>query len=245
MKTRFHHFARALMLALGTLGMLTATLSASAASVRAAPTTTWIDNFTNPAIDPRWSWVRQDATHWSLSTRPGFLRITLQRGVINSGTNKNMLVQPAPVGDFEIQTRVIFTPTENIQRAGLVIYQDNTNFLLLSRAFCAWCVGNGIYFDQVVQNQYIGSNFGLTTAVPGEAYLRVQRLGTAYAAYASTNGVDWTFLGTHTVSSAFVPSKIGLMVDDADFGTGEIPADFDFFRLDDSTHYLYLPLVIK
>ncbi len=230
-------------LAFGAVGLLMVTLWASVVPVTAASATTWIDNFDNAALDGRWSWVREDATHWSLTTRPGFLRITLQPGRLNDGTNKNMLLQPAPTGDFEIQTRLIFTPTENIQRAGLVIYQDDINYFLLLRAYCGFgppCVGNGIYFDQVEQDQFIGSNFAMTTTMTGEAYLRLRRHNTMYTAYVSPNGIDWHLVGTHTAIGGFVPSKIGLMVDDVDFGAAEIPADFDFFRLAESTNHLFV-----
>jgi beta-xylosidase len=248
MKNRYPHFVSAGLLLLATVGILTATLSASAAPSLAIPSRNWADEFSGTTINPRWSWVREDPSHWSLSANPGFLRILVQTGVINKGTNKNMLVQPAPVGDFEIETRLLFTPTENIQRAGLVIYQDNNNYFFLGRAYCnfAQCVGNGIYFDQVVQDLFIGSNFGTTTTAPGEAYLRLKQQNTDYTAYVSSNGVDWTLVGTHTTSSGFVPVKIGLIVDDAEFGgTAEIPADFDYFLLEDHSYFIYLPITRK
>ena len=52
--------------------------------------------------------------------------------------------------DFAIETHMLFEPTTNYQFAGLVIWQDEFNFLQFGRAFCdneGTCVGNGIYFD--------------------------------------------------------------------------------------------------
>lgn len=74
---------------------------------------------------------------------PGFLRIT------TTEQNSNTLVQTAPPGDFEIQTRVFITPTENFQQAGLHVALDDENQLSLTRAYCGHptCVGNGIYYD--------------------------------------------------------------------------------------------------
>jgi len=236
-----------ILIALG-MGLLMATLSATASPKTIASVVTSIDNFDSDSLNSRWSWVRQDVTHWSLTTQPGSLRIVSQQGRINDSTNKNMLVQTAPVGNFEIQTRLVFTPTENIQRAGLLVYQDDTNYFLLARAYCGFtppCVGNGIYFDQVEQAQFIGSNFAVTTTLSGDAYLRLIRQGTIYTGYVSMNGADWSLIGTHTVISGLVPSKIGFMVDDANFGAPEISADFDFFLLNDGSERLFLPLVQK
>lgn len=247
MKPRLIYVIGSIVLAVSVVATLLTTFSADAATDPAS-SITWTDNFSSSSLNNRWSWIRQDATHWSLTTRPGFLRITSQQGNLNAGTNKNMLVQDAPIGDFEIQTRLVFLPTENLQRAGLVIYQNDTNYFLLIRAYCGFvppCVENGIYFDQVEQNQFIGSNFAMTTTLPGEAYLRLVRQGTMYTGYVSMNGTDWTLVGTHSVVADFVPWKVGLMVDDVNFGAAEIPADFDYFALTDNSARLFLPLIHK
>jgi branched-chain amino acid transport system substrate-binding protein len=59
-----------------------------------------IDEFDSPDLGDEWSWIGEDATHWSLTENPGYLRITLQQSFAN------WLVQPAPAGDFDIQTRL-------------------------------------------------------------------------------------------------------------------------------------------
>ena len=96
-----------------------------------APTTTpaWCDYFDSTTLDPRWSWVREDPTHWSLTERLGYLRITTQRGDLYQTNNdgKNLLLTPAPSGDFEVTTRVTINPSTNWQSARLFIYQDDDN----------------------------------------------------------------------------------------------------------------------
>jgi hypothetical protein len=58
----------------------------------------WTDEFQGPALAPRWSWAREDPTHWSLSARPGYLRIITQTGGIYESTEeqKNLLLMPVP-----------------------------------------------------------------------------------------------------------------------------------------------------
>lgn len=199
----------------------------------------WVDPFSGSSLQPRWSWLREDATHWSLTERPGFLRITTENGTLlgSSNNGQNVLLAGAPaLLQFDIATHVYFTPTENFQIAGLLFYQDDDNFLWLSRAYCAspppGCVsGNGIYFDHEEGGTGVGGNFAMTTTLQSEAYLRMVRDGDAVAGYYSENGNDWTLVGTHTMGSGMVPVQVGLSANNSVFGAADIPADFDYFAL--------------
>ena len=48
---------------------------------------------------------------------------------------ENILLTLASGLDYQISTRLAFTPTENYHEAGLLIYQDDDNYVLLSRAY--------------------------------------------------------------------------------------------------------------
>jgi cytochrome c len=157
----------------------------------------------------------------------------------------NILVQNAPLGDYEIETRVLFTPTQNFQLAGLTVQQDDNNKLILGRDFCdaglPVCVGNGIYFDYLEGGTFTGSNFAMTTLATGVAYLKLIRHFNEYTGYVSTDGANWTLVGTHT--AAITPTMIGLRTSNQVAGAAEIPADFDYFSLTDNSYHLFLPLV--
>ena len=243
MKTRLVYLIGTVTLVIGAVATLLTTLSANAATP-AASSVTWTDDFSSASLDSRWSWIREDPTHWSLTARPGFLRLTTQQTFSNVN---NLLVQNAPVGDYEILTRVIFTPTENFQIASLLAYQDDNNSLALGRAYCdvppPTCVGNGIYFDRVEGGSLVGSNFAMTTTVQGDAYLRMLRHGNVYTGYVSTDGTNWILVGVHTVT--ITPTQIGFKASNQAQGATEIPADFDFFTLIDNSQRLYLPLILK
>jgi len=206
----------------------------------------WEDNFDGFPLHPLWSWVREDPTHWSLIDRPGFLRITTQRGFLygSGGDAKNLLLQSAPVRDFEIRTRVFFTPTANFHFAGLLIYDDDDNCILLNRGFCSFHFGSGIYFDSEVS----GSTTTIsTTASITDTYLRIEKAGAVYTAYYSPDGSNWTTLGSHT-NNNLAPSKIGLVAADnnpPELWAPEILADFDFFQLAANYQKVFLPLVLK
>lgn len=241
MKPKFVCLIGAVILAIGAAGALPATLPASGETV-ATSSTPWTDDFSSTSLESRWSWIREDPTRWSLSARPGFLRLTTQRNFSNIN---NLLVQNMPVGDYELETRVLFAPSENYQIAGLLVYQDDSNFLTLGRAFCdtppPQCVNNGIYFDRIEGGVF--SNYAMTIPVSGEAYLKLIRQGKVYTGYVSTDGINWTMVGAHTVT--ITPTKIGLKASNQIQGTTEISADFDFFTLIDHSERLFLPLILR
>jgi beta-xylosidase len=250
MKAKFINLTSAAGIAFSAILILMVALSSVNAATPSLTSQTWTDEFATSSLDSHWSWIREDNTHWSLTDSPGFMRITTQQGgLLNDGGDaQNLLLRNAPVGDFEFETHVIFTPTENFQIAGLLVYQDDDNFLLLGRAYCGFippCVGNGIYFDHEEQGTFIGGNFAMTTTITGEAYFRLVRHSTIYTGYISENGTDWTMVGAHTVISGMIPSKVGLAAEDGYQGAVETPADFDYFRLVDNSRHVYLPVVIK
>ena len=193
------------------------------------PVVVFEDDFDGSLADG-WSWLREDPTHWNLTDSPGSLRITLQDGFIVLGSAKNVLVRSAPSGSFEIATFVSCTPTSNFQLAGLVVYQDESNYLQFGRSFCdraGTCVGNGVYFDNVVAREGTGSAYAPTRASQSQAYLRLRREGTAYTAYYSEDGTNWTVIGQH--DNGLTPSSVGFIA--AQAVHVETTADFDYFTI--------------
>ena len=193
-------------------------------------TCTWRDDFSG-SLDPAWSWVRGDATHWSLGGRLGFLRITTQAGNLAASSNdaRNLLLQPAPGGDYEITTRVEFAPTQNTQQADLLVYQNDDNYLTLSRLYDNALGGNAV--------QFVHETGGTATAVDLNTdltiiYLRIVKVGTTYTGYYSPDGIGWTQVGQFTGVSLAAP-QVGLSAWNGGSAT-EIPADFDWFCLNTS-----------
>lgn len=242
MKFRYACLVSTMLVAVSLIGLLMLTMlsSANAAPVTSPPI--WIDEFDGPPLDSRWSWMNEDPAYWSLTARPGFLRITTTEQL------KNDLYQSAPPGDFIIQTSVLITPSENFQQAGLMIYLDEDNQLSLKRGYadpnvCPTCAGNAIYFDILDDGQF--TNYVMTTTVQGETHLRLIRTGpgNTFHGSVSENNIDWTEFATHTV--AFVPTTIGLRAASFQAAASEIPADFDYFFLADQSHKVLLPLVLR
>ena len=70
--------------------------------IECAPTPIpFVDNFDGPELDSCWLWVREDTSHWSLTERPGWMRIKTQPGRIYYGLGQNYLLRSRPTGDFQ------------------------------------------------------------------------------------------------------------------------------------------------
>lgn len=199
------------------------------------------DPFSLASLDPAWSWIGDAPADWSLDSSPGFLKIYTQDDKVN------LLVRDAPGWDYEIRTYLEFTPAENFQFGGLYLYADDQNFMSFGRAYCdlapPMCVGNGIYFDNIVDGAFSGNNYATAIAGLNEAYLRVVVQGGNYTGYVSENGTEWTEIGAHTVNVA--PQKVGFIVRGAAQPTTTIPAYFDFFVLQYEATQVSLPFVVR
>lgn len=220
------------------------TPSSSLASAISTPApVAWTDEFEG-ALAPGWSWSNEDSSHWNLTDIPGSLRIITQGESLYFGARpSNLLLRDAPFNDFEITTKVAFDPLNNFQQAAIVIYQDEDNFVLLNRGYCdpEGCPGDGIFLDSEQKglcqygpcNSYGKFNYtGPKVAVLLQlTYLKLQRVGTTYIGFYSSDGQTWTELGR--VENPMAPSKVGLTANNSssDLGVPQIPADYDFFTV--------------
>jgi predicted Ser/Thr protein kinase len=192
----------------------------------------WKDDFEG-TLDPGWSWLNEDPTHWSLTDVPGSLRIITQgESLYNTGKPSNLLLRDAPQGNFQIVAKVTLNPTDNFQQAAVLIYQDEDNFVLLNRGFCGeeGCVGSGVYLDREINGEvdFGGPRASLSLQT---ILLGLRKEGTRYIGYYSTDGENWTALGA--LEHPMTPTKVGLTANNAnsDPGVPQIPADFDFFAI--------------
>ena len=186
------------------------------------------DNF-EETLAGGWTWVRENKQRWDLAAYPGFLRLTLNPGNCG-GVPRNVPLQPIPEGNYEIFTYVEFTPINNFQLGGLIIYQDDLNLLKLGRAYCnigGVCVGNGIYFDNVIGGALTGGNYATNTGNPSIIYLRLQRMDNKFTGFFSEDGSNWVNIGQHT--NNLQPVGVGLFAGQS--CEGSIPADFDYFEI--------------
>jgi len=205
----------------------TATASATPTATPTAPLLcTWRDDFSG-TLASGWQWVRETGSQWSLAQRPGFLRITTQVGDLWSSVNdcRNLLLRPAPNGNFTVTTYVAFRPTANVHRALLFVYGDDDNYVAVGPTWV-----DGSHLDMITEvngtpgQQWAWNGYGDATGV----HLRIVKQGTTYTSFYSFNGLAWQQLGISSGVNLASPG-IGLAAwNGAGTQIAEIPADFDY-----------------
>ena len=181
-------------------------------------------------LDAQWSWMREDPRNWSLINVPGSLQINVGRGYVPAHNNSNLLLRPAPVGNFQAETQIIFRPADNFQFAGLIIYESDSNFIQAGRGYCraVGCIGEGLYMDYYKRGVAVKPNFGQSYKDIDPILLRLNRRGNNYTFEASTDGKVWFIIGSHT--SDMNPAQIGLVAGQRLEG-GILPAQFEYFEV--------------
>jgi beta-xylosidase len=187
------------------------------------------DDF-NEVLDAQWTWIREDPKNWSLQALPGALQINVAGGYVNAGTNPNLLLRPAPEGNFQITTQITFRPSRNYQFAGLIVYESNSNFIQAGRAYCnsIGCVGAGLYMNYYKNGKIVQPDFGQPFQEIDPLLLRLSRREKIFTFEASTDGKVWFIIGSH--SSEMNPLQIGLVTGQRIKGENP-PALFEYFEV--------------
>jgi beta-xylosidase len=187
------------------------------------------DDFGGTLAAP-WAWVREDPRNWSLAEIPGSLLINVVPGYVAAHSNSNLLLRPAPTGNFVLETRVAFNPIDNFQFAGLIIYQSDSNFIQAGHEFCktVGCVGEGLYMDLYRKGVIVPSNYGPTSRHANPIWLRLSKRNDIYSFDASTDGKVWFTIDSQI--NDLDPVQIGLVTGQLIRGKS-LPAAFDYFEV--------------
>ena len=186
------------------------------------------DDFSAGKLD-RSQWLVFNENPQTYKLKQGKLIITTLDGDIHRERSdiNNLFLQYAPDGNFEIETKVAFSPRKNYEQALLCVWQDHNNYLRLSYVYDdgtkveAACEINGEFksYNEPIKNpsKYI--------------YLKISKRGNNYNFYFSADGEKWKKLNkSYTVN--FNEIKIGLGATSPVSGRN-IPAEFDYFKVSD------------
>lgn len=147
-------------------------------------------------LDGHWMWVDPDknSSHRVLNrSGANWLTIGTVSGhdLFPGNMRAPRVLQPLD-GDFSIETQVDFDPPAAYQGAGLLVWQDENNFLRLERAYGDT---QGIEFDKMQKGVY--SRITLTRQAPfngSPMSLLLQRKGDHFTA-SWNSGVNWDTIG--------------------------------------------------
>jgi len=213
-----------------------ATLKPAESTARAPdaePTVRFFDGF-DGKFKLNWEPVRPDPTHMSLTKNPGKLTITTQYGGIYGGVGpsaKNFFLIRNPVadgGDFVLTTCIeSFRPTMHWQQAGLLVYDDDDNYLKCD-----------------IERGKTDVRFACIRETAGEpiseidwpgveadrVWIRVTKRGKTYERAYSTDGREFLSGGPVDWGNG-APKWIGIVAKNGPSGADEIDATFDFFEI--------------
>jgi uncharacterized repeat protein (TIGR02543 family) len=183
------------------------------------------DEFDSDALRSGWFWVREDQSHWGLGQRPNALAIRTQAGDLSGTTNtaKNLLLREAPPEDFDVSTFVDMPLEANSQQSGLLVYQDDDNYIKIMRVMNNW--------PRVEVLAEVNGHIVELASRPVLSGLpmRIMRKGNTYTTYYSVDGATWRSLG-QPITTNWSDLKIGLTAYNPP-GASETTAYFYWFRV--------------
>ena len=166
----------------------------------------FMDDFDSLALDARWFWKNEDSANWQMGD--GAMTITTQRGDFRNTdlSAKNILLTNAPEGDWTIETKIDLsrTPGRNLEKAGIIVYWNDTNFFTLTwgkrAATSSYAAGlYGLEFARQIGTNRVSSSthsladVSIRAAGPEQRliWLRMEKRENNYIAFFSNNGKDW------------------------------------------------------
>lgn len=127
---------------------------------------------------------------------PGVLRIPADKGDLSADQNntRNTLFRHLSPRWMSIRLKLKFAPALNYQQAGLLAYQDDDNYVKVTRLYDN---GNKVLFASEV-NGFLTNQTYIREEAIDNLYLRLDRDQSSenIAAYYSLDGVQWTYLGS-------------------------------------------------
>ena len=162
-------------------------------------------------LDMQWKWIREDPKNWSLQSVPGSLQINAGQGYVLAHSNTNLLVRPAPKGNFQVETQLTFQPRDNFDFAGLIVYETDSNFIQAGHGFCSsiGCIGEGLYIHSYHKGLAEGPGIGQTSTLAAPLFLRLSRRENLYEFAISQDGRVWFLIASQT--SNLKPLQVGLV----------------------------------
>ncbi len=201
----------------------------------AAPTR---DHFEGPILELSWNFLRTPrAEFWSLSERPGYLRLQLRPPSLADCATPSFVGRRQQHINFAARTMLEFSPQHSHECAGLVLIQnDRFHFrfvvtqgpdkkTVIRLARCA----NGVE-EILAERPIVGNRF----------YLKVEGHGQDYSFYLATEPEAWSLLAAAVdgrilsapVAGGFLGAYIGLYASSNGQPSAN-HADFDWFEYSD------------
>jgi xylan 1,4-beta-xylosidase len=198
-------------------------------------------DFDEEKLDLEWEFVRNpDTGSFSVTERPGWLRIYTRDGQLNERRAKNTLLHREQELTYQAETKLSFMPSKDGEQAGLTCYYSTATYVRFS---LCWEGGRKL---QLVINRNHGEELKaeLSQIRECDVYLRVEVEGLRRTFSYSYDGVEYHTVGVLEncifLCDEGVPDDpkrhtgtlVGIYANNGGCGS-RIPADFDYFSYQD------------
>lgn len=186
------------------------------------------DDFDDSSLDVGsgglWSWVREPVGDWDEGiTEADKLNIKTTDTDLWGGTNTAPILQSQSIisGDFEVLIKLKFSPTTDFHTAGVMIYNDDSNWVRTIRQYNS---GQKVQFEKEVANS--PSNLGNAVVTDTELFLALSRISNDVTQYHGANLNSLSSIGSTTIS--LTNRYASLLSLDVNVGASQINALFDY-----------------
>ncbi|MBN1891094.1 MAG: glycoside hydrolase family 43 protein [Thermoflexales bacterium] len=192
------------------------------------------DHFESSSLDLRWNVLRTPReAFWSLTERPGYLRLRLRPQQISAWENPSFVGRRQQHIDFVARTAFEFEPASEQEVAGIVLLQ-NSDFQFR----CVYTLRDGVRVLRLIQRRGDQEEILAEAQVAApRLYLKVEAAGQEYAFFFATTLGDWTLLAENVdgrilstdLAGGFVGAYVGMYASSQGSPSSNV-ADFDWFE---------------
>ncbi|NOU98723.1 Ig-like domain-containing protein [Paenibacillus planticolens] len=180
-----------------------------------------------------WSWVRESQAEWAtVPNNANGMRLTTIEGSWGGSKPSNILLRGPVTGDLTISTKLNFDAKNGFEWAGLIVYQDDGNAITLGRQANGTPGVNQIRFSQVKGGAQTDKNYD-DRVYPADIYLKIEKTGTIYKGYYSSDGATWTQVAD-TFDLSLTNNKVGIFTRKLNTAIAPKTAEFTNFTLNGS-----------
>lgn len=176
------------------------------------------NDFNSEILDNRFMFLRTVTEPWySLTEKKGFMLINVRSETVSGSGNPSVIAHRQQHNNCVVKTTLQFKATTDNEKAGLVIFQNETHFYYLCQS-----VENGLDVVQLFKSTNEGNMQLLAskqlTKIPGKLELKIEADGALYSFSFSAekekwvllkDAVDGKFLSTET-AGGFVGCVFGM-----------------------------------
>jgi xylan 1,4-beta-xylosidase len=168
------------------------------------------DDFSSDKLDLNWQFLRAPKEDWySLTKKPGYLSMQLRPETCGGKGNPSLLGRRQQHANSAASTAMQFLPKSDKEKAGLLIFQNETHFYFLCESLDGGQPVIQLYksSDKAGEMQLLASRKLDRGGAGSEVRLMIESHGNTYSFLCSINGDSWEMV-KEGVDATFLSTKV-------------------------------------